>query len=99
MVAEFKKRRTVVVEGLNSIDGVSCRVPDGAFYAFPNIRGTGMTSQEFADACMYEAGVALLPGTSFGEYGEGYARLSFANSEENLRKGIAQIKDMLAARG
>lgn len=98
MVAEFKKRRSVVVEGLNSIDGVSCQVPDGAFYAFPNIRGTGMTSQEFADACMYEAGVALLPGTSFGEYGEGYARLSFANSEENLRKGIAQIKDMLAAR-
>lgn len=98
MVAEFKKRRTVVVDGLNSIDGVTCRVPDGAFYAFPNIRGTGLTSQEFADACMYEAGVALLPGTSFGKYGEGYARLSFANSEENLRKGISQIKDMLAAR-
>ncbi len=98
MVAEFKKRRTVVVDGLNSLDGVSCRTPDGAFYAFPNIRGTGMTSQEFADACMYEAGVALLPGTSFGEFGEGYARLSFANSEENLRKGISQIKDMLAAR-
>jgi aspartate aminotransferase len=98
MVAEFKKRRSVVVDGLNSIDGVTCRTPDGAFYAFPNIRGTNMTSQEFADACMYEAGVALLPGTSFGKYGEGYARLSFANSEENLLKGIAQIKDMLAAR-
>ena len=98
MVAEFKKRRTVIIDGLNSVDGITCRVPDGAFYAFPNIRGTGLTSQEFADACMYEAGVALLPGTSFGKYGEGYARLSFANSEENLRKGISQIKEMLAAR-
>ena len=98
MVAEFKKRRTVVVDGLNSVDGITCQTPKGAFYVFPNIRGTGMTSREFADACMYKAGVALLPGTAFGEYGEGYARLSFANSEENLRKGISQIKEMLAAR-
>ena len=98
MVSAFKKRRTVVVEGLNSIDGISCRTPDGAFYAFPNIRGTGMTSQEFADACMYDANVALLPGTSFGEFGEGYARLSFANSEENIGKAISQIKAMLTAR-
>jgi aspartate/methionine/tyrosine aminotransferase len=88
----------VIVDGLNSIDGIACRTPDGAFYVFPNIRGTGMTSQEFADACMYDANVALLAGTAFGEYGEGYARLSFANSEENLLKGISQIKEMLAAR-
>jgi len=98
MVGEFKKRRKVIVDGLNSIDGISCQTPDGAFYVFPNIRGTGMTSQEFADACMYDANVALLAGTAFGECGEGYARLSFANSEENLLKGISQIKEMLATR-
>ena len=98
MVREFKKRRKVIVDGLNSIDGIDCRTPDGAFYVFPNIRGTGMTSQEFAEACMYDANVALLAGTAFGEFGEGYARLSFANSEENLIKGISQIKEMLAAR-
>lgn len=98
MVAEFKARREVIVDGLNAIDGISCQRPQGAFYAFPNIRHTGMTSDDFANACLYEAGVALLAGTAFGEFGEGYARLSFANSTENLRRGLDRIAEMLANR-
>ena len=95
MMEEFTKRRDLVVEGLNSLPGITCLVPKGAFYAFPNIRGTGMSSQEFADKALYEAGVALLAGTAFGEFGDGYVRISFANSQENLLEAIKRLRTIL----
>lgn len=91
MVAEFKKRREVIVSGLNNIKGITCKKPHGAFYVFPNITGTGMECRKFADHLMYDAGVAVLPGTSFGKYGEGYLRLSFANSIENIKIALERI--------
>ncbi len=93
MREEFHTRRKVIVEGLNRIPGFRCRVPRGAFYAFPNITGTGRKSRELADALLNEAGVACLAGTAFGEWGEGYLRLSFANSVENIRKALDRIGD------
>ncbi len=98
MVAEFAKRREVVVKGLNSIPGIRCPVPKGAFYAFPNIRGTGMSSREFADEVLNKAGVALLSGTAFGQFGDGYIRISFANSIANLEEAMRRIKEYLAKR-
>ncbi len=98
MVAEFRERRELIVNGLNAIKGISCVAPKGAFYVFPNIRATGMQSDEFADLALEEAGVALLAGTSFGEYGEGYVRLSFANSQENIRRALERIESFLAGR-
>lgn len=98
MVAEFHKRRKLIVEGLNSIKGISCVMPKGAFYVFPNIRGTGMKSKEFAERVLTEAGVATVHGTSFGEFGEGYARLSFANSQANITKALGRIEEFLARR-
>ncbi len=95
MVAKFKERRDVMVEGLNSIKGFKCLKPDGAFYAFPNITGTGYSSKDLADKLLYEAGVATLAGTSFGKFGEGYLRFSYANSIENIQKAIAKIKGIL----
>ncbi len=95
MMTEFTKRRDLVVEGLNSLPGVTCPTPKGAFYAFPNITGTGMTSKEFAEKAMYEAGVALLAGTAFGEFGDGYVRISFANSQENLSEAIERLRKIL----
>jgi len=95
MMEEFTKRRDLIVEGLNSLPGITCPTPKGAFYAFPNIRGTGMSSQEFADKALYEAGVALLAGTAFGEFGDGYIRISFANSQENLREAIERLRKIL----
>jgi aspartate/methionine/tyrosine aminotransferase len=95
MVAQFKKRRDVMVEGLNSIKGFKCLIPDGAFYAFPSIKGTGYKSKDLADKLLYEAGVATLAGTSFGKFGEGYLRFSYANSVENIQKAIAKIKEIL----
>lgn len=92
MAEEFRARRELVAEGFASISGVECATPAGAFYAMPNITGTGLTSQEFEDKAMSEAGVALLAGDAFGEYGEGYARISFANSRENLRKAFDQLR-------
>jgi aspartate/methionine/tyrosine aminotransferase len=91
MVAAFHRRRDLIVDGLNEIDGIRCLKPKGAFYAFPNISGTGMTSKEFADHLLNDHGVAALAGTSFGEYGEGFIRLSYANSEENLKKALDRI--------
>jgi aspartate aminotransferase len=93
MSAEFKRRRDVFVAGLNKIKGFSCRVPKGAFYAFPNITKTGWSSKKLADALLEQAGVACLSGTAFGEYGEGYLRFSVANSLENLNKALARIED------
>ena len=93
MSAEFKHRRDVFVAGLNKIKGFSCRVPKGAFYAFPNITKTGWPSKKLADALLEQAGVACLSGTAFGEYGEGYLRFSVANSLENLNKALVRIED------
>ena len=95
MVAEFKKRREIIVSGLNSIKGITCKKPCGAFYVFPNITGTGMKSQELSDYLLNKAGVAVLPGTSFGAYGEGYLRLSFANSVENIKKALNRISEAI----
>jgi len=98
MDAEFKKRREVIVSGLNAIKGITCKKPHGAFYVFPNITKTGMSSRELGDYLLYEAGVAVLPGTSFGKYGEGYLRLSFANSIENIKKALDRIEKALKKR-
>ena len=95
MVAEFKKRREVIVDGLNRIKGFKCKKPKGAFYVFPNITGTGMDCRKLADHLLYKAGVAVLPGTSFGKFGEGYLRLSFANSVENIKKALERIEKSL----
>jgi aspartate aminotransferase len=95
MVAEFKKRREVIVEGLNKIRGITCRKPHGAFYVFPNITRTGMDCRRLGDYLLNEAGVAVLPGTSFGKYGEGYLRISFANSIENIKKALERIDKVL----
>lgn len=96
MVAEFRRRRDIIVEGLNAIPGISCPEPKGAFYAFPNITGTGLSSQEFEFRLLDEAGVSALSGTSFGEYGEGFARFSFANSQENLREALRRMQEWVA---
>jgi len=93
MMARFKEKRDRIVKGLNYIPGFSCLSPKGAFYAFPNIRETGMSSQECADHLLYKAGVATLPGISFGPYGEGYLRFSYATSLENIDAAIARIKE------
>jgi aspartate/methionine/tyrosine aminotransferase len=98
MVAEFKKRREVIVNGLNEIKGMTCTKPHGAFYAFPNIEGTGMDSRKLGDQLLQNAGVAVLPGISFGQYGEGYLRLSFANSIENIKKALDRIEKSLKKR-
>ena len=95
MVAEFGVRRRLIADGLRSIPGVNCPEPEGAFYAFPSIKETGLTSSEFEDRAMNEAGVALLSGSAFGEYGEGYVRLSYANSQENIQKAISQLDKMV----
>jgi aspartate/methionine/tyrosine aminotransferase len=95
MVAEFKKRRDVIVEGLNLIPKISCRTPKGAFYVFPNIKKIGWESKKLADHLLNEAGVAVLSGTSFGKFGEGYLRISYANSVENIKEGLRRIKAAL----
>ncbi|MEK7444560.1 MAG: pyridoxal phosphate-dependent aminotransferase [candidate division NC10 bacterium] len=96
MVAEFKRRRDVIVEGLNRLPGVSCRLPRGAFYVFPNITALRRPSAEVAAALLAEAGVAVLGGSAFGAYGEGYLRLSYANSEANIRTALARMEPVLA---
>jgi aspartate/methionine/tyrosine aminotransferase len=91
MVAEYQRRRNIIVDGLNAIPGFSCQKPQGAFYAFPNVRKTGMNSNDLANLILEKAGVALLPGSSFGDYGDGYLRLSYANSIENIQRGLEKI--------
>jgi aspartate/methionine/tyrosine aminotransferase len=93
MCVEFKKRRDVMVSGLNNIKGFSCLSPKGAFYVFPNIKATGWPSKKLADALLEEAGVAALSGTAFGAYGEGYLRFSVANSVENIEKALERVND------
>ncbi|HEY4001830.1 MAG TPA: pyridoxal phosphate-dependent aminotransferase [Candidatus Xenobia bacterium] len=96
MVAEFARRRVRMVEGLNRLPGVTCRSPQGAFYVFPNIRPLGRPSAELADYLLESAGVATLPGTAFGAAGEGYLRLSYANSIENIERALQQMDAALA---
>ena len=96
MIAEFEKRRRVMVEGLNRIPGFRCRMPHGAFYAFPNITETGLDSQRLADLLLEEAGVATLAGSGFGTRGEGYIRISYANSIENIQKALTRISEFMA---
>lgn len=95
MVAEFRRRRDAVVAGLNRLPGVHCKTPNGAFYAFPNISGTGRSAEELARELLERAGVAVLPGTAFGRFGAGYLRLSFANSLENLEQAIERMRRYL----
>jgi aspartate/methionine/tyrosine aminotransferase len=89
----FAERRDLVYEGLNKIPGMHCNRPQGAFYAFPNITETGLDSRAYADYLLNTADVAVLPGTSFGEFGEGYIRISFANSAENLTEAMRRIEE------
>lgn len=98
MVEEYRKRRDIIVKGLNSLPAITCLKPKGAFYVFPNIKKTGMKSREFSDFILNEAGVALAPGPIFGKYGEGYVRLSYSNSIENIKIGIERMKFVLKNR-
>jgi len=93
MMKRFKQKRDRIIKGLNTIPGFSCKSPKGAFYAFPNIRKTGMNSQECANHLLYNAGVAVLPGTAFGPYGEGYIRFSYATSLDIIDQAIEKIKE------
>jgi aspartate/methionine/tyrosine aminotransferase len=96
MVAEFDRRRKVVVEGLNKLPGVSCVVPKGAFYAFPNVKQTGWKAKELATTLLNETGVVTIGGPDFGVLGEGYMRLSYANSTENILKALERMGEFLA---
>ena len=95
VVEKFSLRRKLIVDGLNSLKGVECRLPGGAFYAFPNVKGTGMNGGEFANKCLHEAGVAIVPGTAFGDFAIDYVRFSFAASSENISKAIEKIDKIL----
>jgi aspartate/methionine/tyrosine aminotransferase len=97
MVKEFRRRRDAIVKGLNEIPGFRCASPAGAFYAFPNVAGTGMPSKDLANLLLNEAGVACLWGTAFGAHGDGYLRFSYANSLENIQEAIARIRKVSAA--
>ena len=98
MVAAFATRRKVIVRALNQLPGVTCVEPGGAFYAFPNVSGTGLGSREFQDVMLNEAGVAALSGTAFGAHGEGYLRFSYANSVENIEEAMRRIGKLLTER-
>ena len=98
MIAEFDKRRKVVVDGLNKLPGVSCVTPKGAFYAFPNIKATGWKAKDLANALLNDTGVVTIGGPDFGILGEGYLRLSYANSTENILKALGRMGDFLASR-
>jgi aspartate aminotransferase len=98
MVEEFRQRRDLMVEGLNALPGVSCLKPQGAFYVFPSIKGTGLSSAELAKQLLEQAGVACLSGTSFGAHGEGFLRFSYANSIPNLKTGLQSIGEFLSVR-
>jgi aspartate/methionine/tyrosine aminotransferase len=98
MIAEFDKRRKVLVDGLNKLPGVSCAVPKGAFYAFPNVSRTGWKAKELATALLDHTGVATIGGPDFGILGEGYVRLSYANSTENILKALDRMGEFLASR-
>ncbi|BAK97306.1 putative aminotransferase [Oscillibacter valericigenes Sjm18-20] len=96
MKTQYRRRRKLVVSGLNTIPGVSCMSPKGAFYAFANIQGTGLTSRDFAIRLLQEKQVVVVPGTGFGEGGEGFVRLSYATGEDNIREGVRRIGEFAA---
>jgi aspartate/methionine/tyrosine aminotransferase len=98
MISEFRVRRDEMVRGLNAIPGMKCFQPHGAFYVFPNIHGTGISSAELAKALLEQAGVACLSGTSFGAHGEGYLRFSYANSLANIRTALHSVSEFLSVR-
>lgn len=95
MVAEFRRRRDVIVEGLNAIDGVTCTLPAGAFYAFPNVTRIDGDSRRLAEFLLFDGGVACLSGTAFGEHGQGYLRFSYANSVDNITEGLRRMREAL----
>ena len=96
MVAEFDSRRRIIVEALNDLPGVRCTDAAGAFYAFPNITGTGLSAKDAQDLFLEQAGVATIAGTSFGVHGEGFIRFSYANSTENIERAIDRIRPLLS---
>ena len=96
MVADYTRRRDILVDGLNAIPGITCKKSAGSFYAFPNIKAFGKTSQAFAEELLENAGVVTVPGSAFGDMGEGYLRLVFANSDENLKEAVRRISDYVA---
>jgi aspartate/methionine/tyrosine aminotransferase len=98
MLDEFRRRRALIVRGLNALPGMRCLEPEGAFYAFPNITATGVSSHDLADRLLQEAGVACLSGTAFGQYGEGYLRFSYANSLDNISLALERIGALLTER-
>jgi len=95
MMEKFTKRRKLIVDGLNSIEGIECSLPGGGFYAFPKVIGTGMNGEVFAKKCLHEAGVAIVPGTAFGKKAVDHVRFSFAVSQDNISKALEKIKKML----
>ena len=95
MMSAFRERRDIIVNGLNDIPGVTCQMPDGAFYAWPNISGTGLSSEDLAHYLLHEAGIACLPGTAFGSGGEGYLRFSYATSSEIISEAIPLIRQAI----
>ena len=97
MMNEFKKRRDVFIDGLNSIDGISCKFPEGAFYAFPNVSEIPMSSEKLSDYLLDEVGVATLPGSAFGQYADNHLRMCFANSIENLEEAIHRISKAVSS--
>jgi aspartate/methionine/tyrosine aminotransferase len=94
MVAEFSKRRNAIVKGLNEIPGFRCVAPAGAFYAFPNVTGTGISSKELSEMLLNDAGVSCLNGAGFGKHGDGYIRFSYANSLENILEAVSRIRKL-----
>ena len=97
MKEQYRRRRQIIVEGLNTIDRISCLAPMGAFYAFPNISRTGLSSRDFAIRLLKEKHTVVVPGTGFGEGGEGFVRISYATSEENIREGLKRIAEFVAS--
>ena len=95
MMDEFDIRRKLMVDGLKSLKGVECNLPGGSFFVFPNVKGTGMNGEEFAEKCLEEAGVAMIPGTAFGRFATDNVRFNFATSRENISKALEKIDRML----
>ena len=96
MVKDYTRRRDILIDGINAIPGFTCKKSPGSFYAFANIKAFGKTSQEFAEELVREAGVVMVPGSAFGSMGEGYVRLVFANSDENLKEAVRRIAEYVA---